>query len=90
LILHYFQFDFLPGYVTFAIASSQIFMPCVLATLLIVKAEEFFESLCDIPWYLLSLSDQKAVMMLMMAAQKEKTLSAAIFELDMRSFVEVS
>ncbi|KAG5684233.1 hypothetical protein PVAND_013471 [Polypedilum vanderplanki] len=82
-------FNFLPGYMIIIAATFQIFMPCFFATFIIIKAEEFNESINNVSWYMMTTKDQKTLMMILKASQKEKTLSTGIVELNISTFVEM-
>ena len=67
----------------------QMLVPCVFGTFLTLKGDEYFDNLCSIKWYLLSISDQKSVALLLTGAYRERTLSTGLITLNLESFVEV-
>ncbi|KAG5684234.1 hypothetical protein PVAND_013472 [Polypedilum vanderplanki] len=83
------SFGFLPGYMLIIAATFQIFMPCLLSTFIIIKAEEFTENINNILWYLLPVKDQKMLMMILKISQEKKTLSTGFTELNISTFVEM-
>lgn len=85
-----FQQTFLQGYLIIPVAASQIFIPCALSSLLVMKGEEFYLALIDVSWYLLSQENQKAFQMLIIASQDLREMSAGNVTINLPLFIEVS
>ena len=71
------------------VAIYQMLVPCVFGTLLSIKGDDFYENLCNIKWYMLSIPDQKSIALLMTGAFRERTLSTGLVTLNLETFVEV-
>lgn len=83
------QLHFFPGYVILVIAVYQVFVPCLLGSFLLDKGEEFFDNIYNISWYLLPLSDQVSILILLGVASDVKTMSAGLAIISLEQFVEV-
>lgn len=68
----------------------QMLVPCVFGTLLSNRGDEYYENLYSIKWYMLSVSDQKSIALLLTGAFRERTLSTGLITLNLESFVEVN
>jgi hypothetical protein len=67
-----------------------IFLPCALGSLLISKGDKFYESLYNISWHLLSVSDKKTLALIILNSEKSKGLTAGIRTLEFSAFQEVN
>lgn len=81
--------DFYPGYVIMMTTMYQMLVPCVFGTFLSLKGDEYYDNLCNVKWYMLSISDQKSIALLLTGAFRERTLSTGLVTLNLESFVEV-
>lgn len=71
------------------VAAFQLFVPCVLGTIVVMKGDKFYDDVCKLPWHLMSVTDQKSIQMIIGYASKPKQLSAGVKILNMETFVEV-
>ena len=53
------------------------------------KGGEFFDNIYNISWYLLPISDQVSILILLGMAIEEKTMSAGLTVISLEQFVEV-
>jgi hypothetical protein len=81
--------NFIPGYLVSATCAFQLFVPCVLGTMLKVKGNELHGNVCKISWHLLSIPDQKSLQLILQFGETSKCLTAAHCPLDLQTFVEV-
>lgn len=84
------QANFIPGYLILLMAAFQIFVPCLLGTLLLIEGDKHYLNLCNASWHLLSLSDQKSFSLLLVSATRPKSITMGVNVLDLESFVGVS
>lgn len=84
-----FKFNFVPGYLIVPVCAFQLFVPCVMSTVLKSKAENFYKNIYKLSWHLMSISDQKSVQLIMKYAFLPKQLSTGLSVLNMETFVEV-
>ncbi|CAO1305632.1 unnamed protein product [Diamesa serratosioi] len=66
---------FIPGYVILVIDVFQLFVPCLVGTVLVVKGDEFYADICKLTWNSMSLRDQKSINIMLCFAKKSKTVS---------------
>ncbi|CAO1360022.1 unnamed protein product [Diamesa hyperborea] len=81
---------FFPGYVIIAIDVFQLFVPCLVGTVLLVKGDEFYDDICKLSWNTMSLQDQKSISIMLTFAQNSKTVSFGLMKLNLESFLEVN
>lgn len=84
-----FQVKFLLGYVMCLSAMFQIFLPCFLAQILILKGDKLYEKVCKISWYSMAQSDKKSMALLMLATAEPQSLLCGPKEINLQMFVEV-
>lgn len=83
------QIVFIPGYAILLLDLFQIFMPCLLGTLLESKCDEFFENICKLSWIELPMSDRKSLIIILASALKLRSISFGFMNLNFDSFVQV-
>lgn len=67
----------------------QIFLPCLLAQILILKGDKLYEKVCKVSWYLMEKSDKKSMALLMLATANPQSLMCGLKEMKLQMFVEV-
>ena len=67
----------------------QIFIPCLVGTILTVKGDDYYDEICKISWHTMSLRDQKSISLMISAATKSKDFSFGLMKLNLESFLEV-
>jgi len=80
---------FLPGYPIMLVDIFQIFAPCLLSTILEVQCDTFFNKLAELSWIELPLPMQKTVLIMMIQAQRKKSIKCGMVELNLRAFLKV-
>jgi len=80
---------FLPGYPIMLVDIFQIFAPCLLSTILEVQCDKFFNKLAELSWIDLPLSGQKTVLIMMLQAQRKKSIRCGLMDLNLRAFLKV-
>jgi hypothetical protein len=60
-----------------------------MSTVLMMKSEKFYAEICSFSWHLLSIQDQKSILIIMINAKKPMCLSTGLTVLNMETFVEV-
>ena len=81
--------NFVPGYFVLLVDIFQIFIPCLLGTFLLTQGEKYEKNLCNLHWNLMSITDQKALRLLLWGAYKPKKISMGLKVLNLQTFVEV-
>jgi hypothetical protein len=67
----------------------QIFAPCMLSTILEIQCEKFNEKLGELSWIELPVTEQKTVLIMMIQAQRKKSIRCGLIELNLRAFLMV-
>lgn len=83
------QVTFFPGYVILVIDVFQLFVPCLVGTVLLVKGDEFYADICKLTWNEMSLRDQKSINIMLSFAKTSKTVSFGLMKLNLESFLEI-
>ncbi|CAG9798549.1 unnamed protein product [Chironomus riparius] len=78
---------FLPGYPILVVDLFQIFAPCLLSTILEVQCNNFFDKLVELTWIKLPIAKQKTVLIMMLQAQRKKSIRCGMTELNLRAFL---
>lgn len=81
---------FLPGYPILVIDIFQIFAPCLLGTIYEIQCDKFFDELTKISWIELPLSMQKTVLIMMIQAQRDRSIRCGLIDMNFQAFVMVS
>ena len=71
------------------IVAFEIFIPCLLASILIDYGDKYYDNLCNLSWYLLSPSDKKSFTVLLIPALFPKSMSCGLMQMNLQMFVEV-
>ena len=90
IMLFLLQVTFFPGYVIILIDVFQLFVPCLVGTVLLVKGDEFYDDICKLSWNTMSLRDQKSISIMLSFAKTSKTVSFGLMKLNLESFLEVN
>lgn len=83
------KYNFYPGYAILVMSLYQVFVPCLMGTLLIYKGEQFYDNIYNSLWYLLPVSDQKLILVLLCGAKRLQTMSAGLTVISLEQFVNV-
>ncbi|CRK97284.1 CLUMA_CG010679, isoform A, partial [Clunio marinus] len=83
------SFNFIIGYAFLVVTALQIFFPNLLGTVLIVAGDNYYNHLCNISWHMLSVSDQKSVLLLLVSAINPKKITAGLAVLQLQTFIEI-
>lgn len=89
--LFFFQSDynFIIGYLILLGALHQIFVPCLIGTVLECKCEQFYNGIYSISWVKLPVSDQKMLLMILGSAGKMQSISFLFMKLNLNTFIKV-
>ncbi|KAL9704975.1 hypothetical protein quinque_008493 [Culex quinquefasciatus] len=77
------------GYVFIAFISYELFFSCFLGTILAVKSEQLQLAIYEVPWYKLSLPNQRSMQILLHASQKPVCLTLIFYPIDMPTFLQM-
>lgn len=83
------QLHFYPAYIILVIAIYQVFVPCILGSYLVHKGEDLYQSIYEISWYLLSLPNQKSLLLILGSAKNSRSMSAGLTTISLEQFIEV-
>lgn len=67
----------------------QLFIPCLLGTILIIECEKFYDEICNVSWYLLAESEKKSMALIMLSAMTPRSMACGLQVIDLQMFVEV-
>ena len=84
-----FQFNFVPGYLLIPVTAFQLFVPCLMSTILKTKGEDLYQNIYFMSWRLMSIADQKSIQLVLQYAALPKQLTTGVKVLNMETFVEV-
>lgn len=82
--------NFLPGYPILMVDVFQIFAPCLLSTIYEIQCDKFFNELTKLTWFELPLPMQKTVLIMMIQAQRKKSIRCGLFDLNLHAVLMVS
>lgn len=64
-------------------------MPCLLGNLLMIENDRYYFNLCSVPWHLMTVSDQKAISLLLVFAHQPRSISMKLNVLNLEMFLRV-
>ncbi|CRK98951.1 CLUMA_CG012053, isoform A [Clunio marinus] len=80
---------FFPGILIIFTCAFQIFLPCVLGTILIIAGDNFYDNLCKIHWNLLSIPDQHSFILLLISSKTSEVITIQMNVLHLETFVAI-
>lgn len=84
------QSDFLPGYVLGATVSINLLLGFTFGTILQMKGEDLCNAIYELSWYLLTCSEQKKVLLMLMASQSPTVITCGKYcTADLSAYLQV-
>ncbi|XP_038104467.1 odorant receptor 67d [Culex quinquefasciatus] len=84
IVLSWYQ-----GYGFILFISYGLFFGCFLGTLLAMKSEQLERAIYDVPWYKMSLANQKSMKFLLNSAQQPVSMTFIFYKLDVPTFLQM-
>ncbi|XP_058821703.1 odorant receptor 67d-like [Topomyia yanbarensis] len=80
----------MPGYFVVSVSTFQLFLPCVLGTLIDMKSELFVERIYSVSWHEMPKAQQKLVQIMLDKSQHSKLLTyGGMTPMNMNLFLSV-
>ncbi|XP_058811222.1 putative odorant receptor 83c [Topomyia yanbarensis] len=81
----------MPGYLLLLVSTFQLFLVCILGTMIDIKSDQFSERVYNIPWHKMRNSEQKMIRFMLESSQRSQRLTyGGMIPINMNLFLSVA